>query len=346
MKDDDLIVSISNVEDLKKITDNTRYINIDITSFNQKMAAFFTEYGQSFKYSDIIDGVYGYTYVNYEEFIKAENIIDEICNNMPKDLNELEKARYLYISLAKCISFDINCDTNKCEIYDLSLITNTNNIWGSLAIGSVTNISASKIYYYLCMKNGLKANITIDDHNICFVKLMINNQMLVTNIFMDIPFINALMKTRYFGTYNDDVNLDRKINYIKDEYNDDKLDKVLKDIDYTKHDFVGNILDKTQLILDIDKIKPMELNNIFKYIFDKYAANYEVKINNLFLNDNKKLHFIVISGCNIHYSYNYKKNSFVIITDDDIIDNLSNGKIGLYLDEIVPNINYVSHLLN
>lgn len=346
MKDEGLILSISNVADLKKITDNTRYINIDIKNFNHKIADFFTEYGRNFKYSDIIDGVYGYTYVNYEEFIKAESIIDEICSNMPKDLADLEKARYLYISLAKCISFDINCDTNKCEVYDLSLITNVNNLWGSLAIGSVTNISASKIYYYLCIRNGLKANISIDDNSNTFVKLKINNQILVTNIFMDIPFINALMKTRYFGTYNDDINIDKKLKYIKEEYNDDKLNKALKDIDYTKQDFVGSILYKTQHIFDIDKIKPMELNIIYKYIFEKYAANYEISINNLFLNENKKFHFIVISDSNMHYSYNYKKNSFVTITDNDIIDNLNNGKIGLYIDEVVPNISYVGQLLS
>ena len=346
MKDDDLIVSISNIADLKKITDNTKYINIDINCFNHKIAAFFTEYGQTFKYSDMIDGVCGYTYVNYEEFIKAECIIDTICKNMPNDLNNLEKARYLYISLARCISFDINCDTNKCEVYDLSLITNANNIWGGLALGSVTNISASKIYYYLCTRNGLTVNITVDDNGNYFNKLKINNQIIITNIFMDIPYINALMKTRYFGTYNDDISIDKKIKYIKEEYNDDKLDRILKNIDYSNESFMEEILDKTQKILDINSIKPMELSIIYKYIFEKYASNYNITINNLFLNDIKKFHFIVISACNMHYSYNYKKDNFVMITDDDIIDNLSNGKIGLYLNEIIPNISYVNHLIN
>ena len=347
VKDNSLVVSIASLDDIKKITDNTKYINLDISTVGDALVAYFIKYGMSYMYAEVIDGISGYTYVSYDEFVKAEGIISEIYQTMPKRLNDLEKARYLYIKLAGYLSFDINTDVSKCETYNLSLITNINNLWGSLALGRVSNISASKIYYYLCRRFGLSATLVIDSYNnSSYVKLEIKNQVLITDIALDIPYIAANMQTRNFGTYNDDKEIDKKIGYISDEYNDYYLDKALKDIDYSSDDFMAAILERTQKILDAKKIKPMELNLIYRYIFHKYAADYDIKISNLFLNTDGKFHFIVISYNDMHYSYNYREDSFVKVNDDDIISNLNMGKIGLYLDEFIPNINYTKHLLS
>ncbi len=110
------------------------------------------------------------------------------------------------------------------------------------------------------------------------------------------------------------------------------------DIDYINEDCVEEILSKTQNIIDIDNIKPVELSIIYEDIFNKYCPNYNIKINNLYLHDDSKYHFIMISYNNEHYSYNYKKKSFVKVNDLDLIDNITSGKIGLYLNEIIPNI--------
>ena len=124
----------------------------------------------------------------------------------------------------------------------------------------------------------------------------------------------------------------------KHKYTDAEIDKSLKNIDYTKEDCVEDILYKTQNIIDIDSIKPVELSIIYEDIFSKYCPNYDVKINNLFLNSDDKFHFIMISYNNEHYSYNYKKKSFVKVNDIDILNNIQTGKIGLYLNEFIPNI--------
>ena len=55
------------------------------------------------------------------------------------------------------------------------------------------------------------------------------------------------------------------------------------------------------------------------------------------LNKNK-FHFIMISYNDYHYSYNYKKKSFVKVNDLDILNNLKLGKISIYKDELIPNI--------
>ena len=146
------------------------------------------------------------------------------------------------------------------------------------------------------------------------------------------------MTTKYFAPYNDDLELDKKIKYIKNKYNDSLIDKSLKNIDYTKENCVEDILYKTQDIINVDNLKPVELSIIYEYLFSKYCPNYNIKINNLFLNSDNKFHFIMISYNNEHYSYNYKKKSFVKVTDLDLIDNITSGKIGLYLNEIIPNI--------
>lgn len=339
-----LVVSISNLKDIDKIKENTKYINIDITNYDHDVIAYFIKNGENYLYSDIIEGNRGYIYVTYNEFLSAENIINMIYANMPDNLTKLEIAKYLYISLGKCVCFDINIDKEKNENYNLSLMNSVNNLWGSLSLGRVTDISIAKIYYYLCKRldidNSLVANYETKE---ALNKLKIDNQILNVDLFQDIPYIWANMQTRFFATYNDDIELDKKIKYIKSKYNDYYIDKSLKNIDYTKEDCIKDILYKTQKIIDIEKIKPVELSIIYNHIFNKYCPNYNIKINNLFLNNKLKKHFIMISYNDSHYSYNYRKKTFVKVNDIDILNNLQNGKIGLYLNELIPNIEIIEH---
>ena len=337
---DSLIVSVYNFKDIDKISKDTKYINIDITNLNYDVITYFLEHGNTYKYTDIIDGVIGYTYVDFKTFEKAENLISMIYANMPNDLNEMEIARYLYVKLGKCLSYDINTDTNKNELYDLSLITEINNIWGSLTLGKVNDVTASKIYYYLCKRLNIDITlVTSEDNKRALTKMIINNQIMVTDLYEDIPYIQANMQTKCFSTYNDDILMDKRVKYIKNRYNNYYLDKVLKDIDYTQESCVWDILNNTKKVLNINFIKPLELGIIFKHIFEMYLPNYDVKINNLFLNNALKKHFLLISYRNDHYSYNYKKEEYVKVHDNDLLENINIGKIGLYLNEVIPNIN-------
>lgn len=334
-----LVVSISTIKDIKKIKENTKYINIDISNCTHDVIDYFLKNGQNYLYSEIIDNTKGYIYVSYEDFYKAENIITAIYVNMPNDLSKLETARYLYTAIAKYIFFDINIIQEKNETYNFSLTSSINNLWGSLSVGRVTDISAAKIYYYLCKRLDISVTLEINnDTKEAYNKLKIDNLILNVDLFQDIPYIQVNMKTKNFTPYNDELELDKKVKYIKNKYTDMIIDKALKNIDYTDYDCVQNILNKTQNILDIDNIKPVELSIIYKYIFSEYCPNYDIKINNLYLNNNEKNHFIMISYNGEHYSYNYKKKLFVRVNDSDLIDNITNGKIGLYLDEFIPDI--------
>ena len=334
------VVYIKDMSDIDKINDDTRYVNIDITNINYDVIKYFKENGSYYMYSDIIDNICGYNYISYEDFIKAEDMIEMIYANMKSDLSDIEIAKYLYISLANRLSYDINAFEDKSEVYNLSLINMVNNLWGSLAIGKCNDISASKLYYYLCRRLNIDINIFIDEvKKQALTKLIIDNQVLVTDLYEDIPYINCGMQTKYFAIYNDDIDLDKKIGYVKNKYTNYYLNKVLRDIDYTKDDCIYEILINTQEIIKANLVKPVELGIIYKNIFNEYCPNYHIEINNLFLNTKKKKHFIMISYNNNHYSYNYKEKSFVKVNDEDILDSISLGKIGLYMNECIPNIN-------
>ena len=105
-----LIVHIKKLSDISLITPNTKYINIDITNYDHDIITYFIENGSEYLYSEIIDNHPGYIYVNYDEFIEAETIIDLLYANMPDNLTSLEMARYIYISLGKIVSFDMRYD--------------------------------------------------------------------------------------------------------------------------------------------------------------------------------------------------------------------------------------------
>ena len=167
--------------------------------------------------------------------------------------------------------------------------------------------------------------------------LSINNRKLEVDITKDIPFIQAGFKTKYFTGYDDNLEIDKKIFYIKDNYCEVKINEIFKKIDYNNPDIFNIILLITSEIIDISNLKPIELSMIYEIIFKKYCPNCKITINNLYINENnEKEHFILINYDSKSYSYNYSKNSFVEVSTDDIIKNIDDQRIGIYLNETIP----------
>ncbi len=339
-----MILNISTMDDINKLKElsNVKYINIDINKPNLEVIYYLIDNGQNYSYSESIDGINGYIYVSYEIFKDAELELLDIINNIPINLNELEIARYLYITLGKSLGYDINILPDKNETFNLKTISTLNNIWGSIKNKKGTNISFTKTYLYLCRIMNIDCKL-VSVSQIGYLKnmLTIDNNSILTDITQDIPYIQANFRTKFFNGYNDNIELDKKINYITDNYNEDIIDHSLKKLDYSKEDIVKNILIRTQKILDINKIKPIELGIVYDIIFNKYCPNYNISINNLFINDiyNTKEHFILISYDNKYYSYNYTKSSFMELSYEELQKNIENKKIGMYLNEKIPNIN-------
>ena len=331
------------MEDIKELKNNSnvKYLNLDISKPNMEVIYYLIKNGQKYSYSDLLEGKKGYIYVSYDIFKKSQLLILDIIEGIPSNLNKLEIAKYLYTTLGRIIGYDINILPDKNETFNLKNINTINNIWGCLYNLKGTNTSFTKIYAYLCHIVGIECNL-VATSNSGYLKniLTIDDNSIITDITQDIPFIQASCKTKYFLGYNDDLELDKKIKYIKDDYSESKVEQALKNINYDNKDIIKEILLKTQTIINANNIKPIELGIVYELIFQKYCPNYDISINNLFINNiyNSKEHFILISYDNKYYSYNYNKTSFVELSYDDIIKNIEDKKIGVYLNEKIPTI--------
>ena len=339
-----MIMSISTMEDITKLKNSptVKYLNLDIQKPDLEVIYYLIENGEKYSYSDMLDGKKDYIYVSYEIFKSSQLLILDIIDNIPANLTELEIARYLYIKLGRTVGYDINVLPDKNETFNLKTINTIHNIWGSLNNLKGTNVSFAKTYLYLCRIMEIDCQlITVSKLGYLKNQLTINGKTIITDITQDIPFIQGGFKTKYFLGYNDIIELDKKIGYIKDTYNEEKIEEALKGIDYNKNNIVKEILLKTQNIINASDIKPIELGVLYDIIFKKFCPNYDISINNLFINDiyNTKEHFILISYDNRYYSYNYTRASFVELSYDEIIKNLETKKIGIYLNEQIPKIN-------
>ena len=341
MKDSkEIIMNITNMEDIKELEkkETIKYINLDIKNPDLEVICYLIEHGEKYSYSDKIDESRGYIYVSHDIFKKSQLFILEIMNRLPLTLDELELSRYLYITIGKNIGYDINILPDKNETFHLKNINTINNIWGSIYYGKGTNSSLTKLYLYLCSLLNIKCERTTTS-KLGYQKniLTFQNRNITTDITQDIPYIQGGFKTRYFLGYDDNKELDKKIGYITDDYNETKIEQVLKNIDYNDKDFLKIILEKTSSIRPIKNMKPIELSIIYKEIFEKFCPNYEIKIHNLYMNTlPNKEHFILISYQDQYYCFNYTQNKFMKINGTEIQKSIQEQRVGIYLNEQLP----------
>ena len=341
MKDSkQLRMNISSMDDIKKLEKNKdiKYLNIDILNPDLEVIYYLIDHGQNYSFSDLIENKKGYIYVSHEVFKQSQLFILDIINHIPTSLTEIEMARYLYITIGKNIGYDINALPDKNETFSLQNINIINNLWGSLNITKGTNSSFCKLYLYLCRIMNIDCKIITTGQS-GYLKniLTIDNTNIIVDITQDIPYIQAGFKTNNFTGYNDNLEIDRKISYVNDNYNELIIENNLKNLDYSKNDIFQTILLKTQEIIKVENIKPIELSIIYDIIFTKYYPNHEISINNLYIQNTKnKEHFILITHNKKYYSYNYSKSSFVEIPKEEIEKNIGTKKIGTYQNEKIP----------
>lgn len=333
MTENNVIVSIYNKDDINKITDDTRYINICIDSVSDDVIHYFILNGRNYLYTDSIDFRNGFIYASYDIFNYAETIIDNIICNMPNELDILEKIRYVYIYLGKVIGSDINTLDSSNEFISYSNVSVNNNIWSALSSGMIGNVSVCKLFLYVCHRLGIKCElINSNIKGTLANKVYMDNDFIIVDLFNDLYNIHGGFSTIYFDKYNDDKDMDKKINYIKDEYMNYYIDSVLKDFTYDEDNVLDSILSLTSSVINIASIGTLELSKIYKYLFEKYISSYVIKINNFFVKDNLgvKKHFVVFGYNDSYYSFNYSKGCFVRLNKDIIGCNIDSNRIGIY----------------
>lgn len=337
MKDtEQIMINISTMNDIEKLKKNNhiKYINLDIEDVNLDVIYYLLENGQDYYYTELTKEKRGYIYVPYHIFKTSELFILKILNNIPVTFNRLEIARYLYITIGKNIGYDINIIPEKNDIYHLENEYTINNIWGSIHQLKGTNTSFTNLYAYLCHIMGLTCKtIAIDSNNLKNI-VTVDNRNITIDITEDIPYIEAGFKTKYFTGYNDNLYLDRKIGYIQNDYNDNLIDNYMN-VSSSNH--LEDFLNKINQYININNMKAMEFGIIFEQLFNKYWPDYEIRINNLYVNNYpNKEHFIIFSCKDKYYSYNYTKKYFVEIKEEELKENINKKKIGIYQNEKIP----------
>lgn len=327
------IVELESINDISLLNNDVRYININIDTYDEELNNYLLNSDNNYMYAELYNNIKGYTYVDYETYSKGEYIIKEMLDDIKEDLDTIEICKYIYTSLGGILAYDINTNPEKNDNYKFN--ASINNLWGSLSSHKCNSLSASKIYYYMLNRLGINNTIEYSKDSEYYNRINIDNQILTVNLYKDIPYIQSKFRTKYFDNYNDDINMDKKIHYIKNNYSEKNIDKELKNI---TDNTLEEILLKTSHIMDISNISSSSLDIIYKTIFKKYYPYEDIIINNLYINDIYKNqdHFVLFSDKLKHFSYNYKTNSFIEISDEEIKKNLESGKIGLYLGEEVP----------
>lgn len=100
-------------------------------------------------------------HVNFEEFMEAERIFDEIVSDIGTSWSELEKFKYLYNALGKKVSYDLNVLDEKNEDKDSFNRANlvARNPFSSILSGKGVCAGYSEMYQYACRKAGLTCDI-------------------------------------------------------------------------------------------------------------------------------------------------------------------------------------------
>ena len=158
------------------------------------------------------------------------NIVDEILKDMPDNLNDLEKARYIYLKLGLMLNFSTKFNNTTDEFY-YQMYTNKEDV-ENLSSNQVICKMWSKIYSSALTKVGVKNQIVNLGHE--FVIFEYNGKIWnadatlgLDNYYTDLSRIRYGDETEKFGiSISQDIEKPRS--YI---YNDDSTKKQLEEID-------------------------------------------------------------------------------------------------------------------
>ena len=82
----DMVFTIKSMSDIDILKEkNIKYINIDIKKVNSDIINYLINNGKDYLYSESINNKDGYIYVDYDTFVKGEEVIKEITSNKSKN---------------------------------------------------------------------------------------------------------------------------------------------------------------------------------------------------------------------------------------------------------------------
>lgn len=321
--------------------DGVKYVLLDIGKPDFGVIDYFLRYGENYLYSYCYGDSSGYVYVDYETFKKGQESILKIVLGIDSNYSDLYKARYLYTRLGKIVGKNIDCMSPYAVVYQFDKTLECSNIWGAISSTYVNDVSLSKLYLYLCSLVGVTCSLVERDGRF-FNKIILGNREVLVDLYQDLYCIQGGLETKWFGDYNHNIEMDRKIGYIRDNYSDFYIQDYIQSHSSLVADevFLGDFLLYTQKVLGISSFSSFEIFEVYQNLFLRYCSNFNFGVDNLFvkMDDGSREHLVVISGGEECYCYNYVDGSFVLILKEQLDSYFNDGKIGRYNQESIGNL--------
>ena len=212
-----------------------------------------------------------------------EKLIDRLIVKIPKEYSEMEKARYLYINLAKIFTFDedyylgntkmqkkLIFQANKEAIRKKEIVENRKN--------KAICISIAKAYNYALNKVGIDASIykaNPDDPHVSS-RFVIGDNSYIADLQLDLLYIQMKRETRFFGRgYGNEGLTDKDLNDLDDKigYNysgENEVSKKIKEIEEECKN-IDSFSEKIEMIInklkDVEYLKKMDLVEVDTFYF-------------------------------------------------------------------------------
>ena len=229
-------------------------------------------------------------------------LVEKIKEDIPKDLNEIELAKYIYIELAKIKSFDIkyfygNNETKQkiCKLAEQEK-NNTDKIASKREIVCIT---ISHLYQDILSEFGIKSIIEQSEeeesrykhrYNLIILK---NGEKITADIQRDLSNIQTKSKTAFFGIEPDIMlkdtliiddeqmlGIDKKIGYVESEnnYRDTYIKKIQEDVkNMGVSEAVEYVLNNENIYNVQQDMGYLELKAYYRRIFDLVLTKYNGK---------------------------------------------------------------------
>lgn len=230
-----------------------------------------------------------------------KDLVEEILQNMPDGLTQLEKARYIYIELGKQRTFDTryyygNSSIRKKIHQEVERErTNTRNLRNKRTIICIT---LSEIYKSALQQVGIDCEVVSnggygDKHVIPIVSLNDEKRgklRIRADLQQDLEAIQTGMSTVEFGTINrherrynviaenELKEIDRKIGYIKENYRDADIDEaILKARTMDANESLRYILQNPALYANTHFNGQVERRKYYRFLINTIIPNYSEK---------------------------------------------------------------------
>jgi len=207
-----------------------------------------------------------------------EKLVQRLIEKIPTEYSDLEKARYVYISLAKIFTFDENYYIGNSKMHKKLILTAKHEPIKDKEVdlskkNKAICISIAKTYNYVLNKIGINANLynpNQEDPHVCS-RIEIGDKSYLADLQLDLLFIQMNRPTRFFGRgFSNESLTDEELSQIDDkigyDYNgENEVSKIIKNL-IKKCNEINCFPKEVEYIIQelgkIDCLKDMELVEI------------------------------------------------------------------------------------